>query len=608
MAKQSSSAPVAPSAENIRNHCHGKVWERGRSLAKSRALTGLSRAGNELFGRCAGSYENSYELHARLENGEVTQLSCSCPFEGGGWCKHQVALLLHYSESPDAFRATPSLDEMLGALKRAELQSLIEVLVRAEPKLMKTLAQLYKASRATGANSPADWRANLRDALAGRGAGEGRIMLDLIVKAATQCETKEDWAGASELWCVLLEEIVFAVPHFEEIEDEEPEYGGWDDYHDVEIDTGQEWADAAAAGLERCLDVKTIAPNLREKILKTLWQCYRDALYSDYFGMPEAAFDRVLTEANPALWAEVEAYFVEQLRSERSSLTSADYGREQTLDLLARGLTSRGQAARAHQLLRQYGSYRQQLALRMEERDWEGVEKLALQNDRSYQPEILAVADDLEGAGQHERAERLALHARQPDNPRAFIQAVEWLARFYLRHQNADEAQTQGAALFVKRPDAQSLELWKSAVALGDDWDDWDNRYPRLEKSLDMTPLLRVWLAILDGRAARALELFSLLDKREKSQAEVELARVCASDFPAEAIAIYQRLGEAAVAARSVDNPRTVYQRAAQFWKSAREIHKKSGTMDDWVAYIRAQRETNKRLPALMDELKKAGL
>ena len=598
MAKKSSGAPVAPSEKTIRGACETKVWERGRALNKGRSLNGLIRAGDELFARFLGSQNEPYQLHARLQNGAVTEASCSCPFEGDGWCKHLVALLLRYAQAPDDYQVLPPLSDMIGALERDELNRLVETLVRREPNLLATLALTQSARQRSGTKAPSNLRAALRNALSGQGAGEGRAALEMAVNDATKLEAAHDWAGASETWRVMLEEIVLVQPHFEQLAEgeDESEYGDFWYQHSDEIDFGEAWSDQAVAGLERCLDVKTLAPGLRASLLQTLWQAWLDSENSSYFVLSEEAINRVLEEAAPPLWKEVEAALLERVEKGRSN-------REHILDLLCYGWEKRDQRARANAMLRQYGSYRQQLGLLMEAGDWAAAERLALQNESSHEPSLLAVAGDLERAEQHERALKLALRAQELATAYQMPTATEWLARFYLRHENAADAQIQAAQLFVKRPDAASRKLWKQTVG-----ESWDERYPQLENSPAMTLLLRVQLAIADGRAARALELFASLDEKQKRGVEGALAGLCEAEFPARAIELYRQMGEAQIPMRQYQDARAVYRRTAEFWKRARAIHKKQGTMDEWIAYIRAQRETHKRLPALIDELKKAGL
>lgn len=596
--------------EHIKAQCGAKVWQRGCELASSRSLGGLVRAGDELFGRFAGSLREPYQLHARLREGQVVEASCSCPFEGGGWCKHRVALALRYAAAPNEFNALPAVREIVEALEREPLNVLVESWVRREPQLLSALALAFNTTNAVNAGdagADAGLQVALRGALAGRGADEGRVALEMAVNRATQLESAKDWAGAIQVWRILLEEISLAVPHFEAIitgEDDEDYEGDW--YREVEeIDTGEAWAALAVAGLERCLNVETLAPELRETILRALWQAWIDTHNSDYFALPEEVTDRVLDDAPPALWSEIEAYLLEQVKT---SSRRADYQREYLLGLLAYGLEARGEAARAGHLLRQHGSYRQKLGLLMEEKNYAAAQQLALQNEDAHAPSLLDVAHDLEKAGETERALELAKRARQNASPYRVPLATQWLAQFYMRHNRPADAAREAAALFAARPDAQSLDIWKAAVALDGDWDDWDNRYPRLEKSPAMTAALRVKLAILDGRAARALELWGELSAREQAPFMEDLARVCEADLPAKASELYRQMGENCIAKRGYGDARPHYRAAAAHWKRARELHKKLGTMDDWTAYIRAQRETHKRLPALQDELKKAGL
>ena len=562
---EKTSAPVAPSESAIRTSCGARVFERGQALARARNLKSLTRAGAELFARCAGSYGEPYQLYARLENGAVAQSSCSCPFEGGGWCKHLVALLLRYHRAPTDFRETPPLSEMIGALSREDLNGFLENLMRREPQLLASLTQIYAANSAEDAGEPTDLRARLRGALSGRAAVEGRVALELAVNEATQARAKNDWARACEVWRVMLEELVGAAPHFEEAEDEEPD---WDDYYEVEVDVGQDWVDGAVIGLLDALQ-QELAPPLRAEILQTLWQCWRDAQDCSHLELDEEALDPVLDAATAPLWNEVEAFLLERLRN--PVYARHEYNREAALELLARGWNARGQGERANETLRQYGSYAQRLALLMEEKNYAGAETLALQNEDSHQPNLLAVADEMEGVAQLEIAQRLALRARVTASDYTLAPILDWLARFYLRRQNAGEAQEIAAALFVVRPDVAALQLWKSAIALDGDW---DNRYPRLEKASAMTTPLRLQMAILDGRAPRALELFRLLNDREKSRFSAALARVCEAELPEKAIELYKQLGEAQVAARSNDNPRAGYRIAAEHWKRARELHK----------------------------------
>ena len=607
--KPSAGAPVAPGDAAIQAQCESRVWRRGCDLADSPALSDLMRAGHELFGSCEGSYGEPYQLKVRLEKGALASSSCSCPFEGGGLCKHRVALLLRYAQSPDEFTATPSTGEMIGALKRDELNALLENLVSREPALLPTLVATYEARQSAAQNGEAapDLRLTLRKALSKKGAEPGRVALDLAAKKARDLEAHNSWDEAGEVWRVLLEAIAAAAPRYDALLEVQEE--SYEDYYGEEdelesINTGEEWSDQAVAGLERCLSAETVPPELRERWLRALWQAWQDTNDCTYFLLSQDGIYRVLQAATPALWSEVKATLMQELQSAYS-----DQSREETLTLLSYGLEKHGEEARVVGLVRQYGSYRQRLALLMKEKNYGAAEALALENPGSQTPALLEVASDMEQAGETERALHLAQRAQKPSEftRSPTLAATEWLARFYLRHDRPAQAQREAAAHWRVRPAQGSLELWKFAVSMNGDWDE---SYNDLENAPEMTELLRLQLAILDGRAARALELYKTLERREQPRFTEAVAGVCETDLPDQAVELYQQMGLNTMAQTQVryGNARALYREAAGYWKRARQLHRRLGTLDEWSEFIGDQREQNKRRPAFLDELKQAGL
>ena len=596
-------APVAPDAATLQAQCGAKVWQRGVELKSSRALSDLVRAGNELFGRCGGSEFEPYHLHAQRKEGGAFEAHCSCPFDGGGWCKHLVALFLRYAETPGDFEVTPPIGEIVSALNREELNALVEGWVRRSPELLGALTLNFKLKAgADDDDATQPLRSTLRRALGGSDAEQARPALEIAVNQANRCETKGDWAGAAEIWRALLEETVAAVPRFEAIiEGEDEDDGGWHREYE-EIDTGEVWAELAVVGLNRALE-ETLTPAQSESLLRALWQAWSKARHFSYFGLPEETLDRVLDDAPPALWKEIEADVLRRLQSGNTN----DYQREDLVETLTHGLQQRDQAARAQALLREHGSYRQRLALLMAEKNYAAAQELALRNESAHTPSLLDVATDLDKAGQSELALNLALRAQRRTANYHALPATQWLAQFYIRQKQSAPAQREATALFVARPDAASLQLWKAAVALDGDW---DKLYSELESAPGMTPLARVKLAILDGRAARALELYQTLDKREKPGVIEAVAQVCQADLPERAAELYQQMGERALAQfqQGYGNARAAYASAAGYWKRAHELHRTLGSLDEWSEYIGDLRQQNKRRPAFLDELKKAGL
>jgi uncharacterized Zn finger protein len=93
----------------------------------------------DLRARCEGSAYEPYEVSATLDQHGVENVSCTCPYDWGGACKHSVALLLTYIHEPQAFRVIPPLETLLAKSSRETLIALIGEMVQREPGLMSAV-------------------------------------------------------------------------------------------------------------------------------------------------------------------------------------------------------------------------------------------------------------------------------------------------------------------------------------------------------------------------------------------------------------------------------------------------------------------------------------
>src|SRR5690606_33087908 len=91
-----------------------------RSLASPGRWSGLAHGGGAAWGECQGSAAEPYQVRVDL-NGPA--FKCSCPSRKLP-CKHSLALLLLYVESPNSFEANSPLpawvaEWMAGRARRA---------------------------------------------------------------------------------------------------------------------------------------------------------------------------------------------------------------------------------------------------------------------------------------------------------------------------------------------------------------------------------------------------------------------------------------------------------------------------------------------------------
>ena len=111
-------------------------FERGKSYYRGGAILEPVRQGLELRAQCEGSEDEPYEVSATLEHHGIAEVSCTCPYDWGGACKHVVALLLTYVHEPQAFRVIPPLETLLAKSSREQLIALIGEMAKREPGLL----------------------------------------------------------------------------------------------------------------------------------------------------------------------------------------------------------------------------------------------------------------------------------------------------------------------------------------------------------------------------------------------------------------------------------------------------------------------------------------
>lgn len=123
-------------------------------------------------------------------------------------------------------------------------------------------------------------------------------------------------------------------------------------------------------------------------------------------------------------------------------------------------------------------------------------------------------------------------------------------------------------------------------------------------------------IAVEEGDARRALEMLKMFEAQRESDRmlyysyysyqplRLRVAEVAEKDYLEEAIRLYKREAEALIARRG----RTYYAEAAALLTRVRHLYSRQGQEEEWQKYIARLREEHYRLPALQDELNKAGL
>ncbi|NJL01035.1 MAG: hypothetical protein HC910_10910 [Spirulinaceae cyanobacterium SM2_1_0] len=122
--------------------------ERGDRYYRQGRILKPHRQAGKLWGECYGSelYKTSVTLNA---DGTIAIFDCTCPYDWGGICKHQVALLLAYLHEPQQFQVIAPVETLLEGRSREDLVMLIERMLKRNPELLDLIAAMPASTNRT---------------------------------------------------------------------------------------------------------------------------------------------------------------------------------------------------------------------------------------------------------------------------------------------------------------------------------------------------------------------------------------------------------------------------------------------------------------------------
>lgn len=107
----------------IRALANAKSFARGQEYYREGAVSEVIRRGNRVTAEVEGS--EHYEVTVVLDDGEVDEAHCTCPFDWDGYCKHIVAVLLKLALGSDDVAERPLPAELIRDLDRDDLANLL---------------------------------------------------------------------------------------------------------------------------------------------------------------------------------------------------------------------------------------------------------------------------------------------------------------------------------------------------------------------------------------------------------------------------------------------------------------------------------------------------
>jgi uncharacterized Zn finger protein len=372
----------------IRELATEKSFDRGQQYYRNGAITNPTRQDNRIWADCYGS--ELYQTSATLTASDVGDLHCSCPYDWGGACKHEVALLLTYAHQPEAFHVIPPLRELLANHSRDDLLTLIDRVLQQQPDLLTSLEIAAEVSAPQSAGKPIDtsaYRRQIQRALRGDEMRTIAKALEPALKMAEQLYNAGDNFNAGRFYQILLAEITTSYDG----ELQSIDYNG-----DVAC-----FSQDAAAGLGRCLADATIEPATRQEWLNTFLEGVLEDMNLGGIDFAAGAVEPLIELATDAEWAILEAQIRQAIDRGYSR-----WSRDRLTGLIAARLEHVGQAAAAQEVMLELSSPEQKVFVLLKQGHYDIAIDLAKQHFPTYPGLVIQFADALIAAGEDQKALR----------------------------------------------------------------------------------------------------------------------------------------------------------------------------------------------------------
>jgi uncharacterized Zn finger protein len=566
----------------VRKLASAQSFERAKSYYRNEAILEPVRQGMDLRARCEGSAYEPYKVSATLDQHGVENVSCTCPYDWGGACKHSVALLLTYIHEPQAFRVILPLETLLAKSSRETLIALIGEMVQREPGLMSTveLAAATQPSQQGKSGKPIDasaYRRQARRAMQSESPHRIESELQALCNAAARLAKSGDWLSAGAVYHVALDE---AVQGYDDLVQSMDEDG------DIAI-----IIDELAQGLSACLPQSKADHKTRRQWLETLLEAELTDIEIGGIDLAPSAREAVLEHAIEEEWEWIE----ERVRAEISK--AGDWARSALVRFLAEAWERGGQADEADELIRELGTPEQQAHLLIKEGKIEAARERINKIIVGKPGLVTQFADALVQAGAQQEAVALVL-----ENGSDHWMNRDWLAKYYRTHGTPQEAVEAQQRVFLGTPSVEAFKILRQVSRKAGNWEPVRaSMLNELQSQKNFGAMVEI--ALHEGDVARALELLPSVSGSWQDY-KWDVAHAAEKEHPQAAIALYQELAEGAIAHRG----RSSYQQAVAHLKRAKQLYGRLSANADWQSYFQALRTRYTNLRALQDELQKARL
>ncbi len=575
------------SEDQIRAWTDSRSFSRGQDYARSDAVVNPRIQGTTLKAECWGSADEPYRVEVTLSDGGIVYGVCSCPV--GVQCKHAVAVLLTWVHHPERFREEEDLRAALSGRSQEELVRTILRILDRYPDAAEIAAlplpgesagrpavdsdSIRRQVRNIVGHTPREWGASYAAA-----AEVGQLLLP-----GDEYASAGDWANAAVVYATVADTLL---EDYDQIYEEEGEY--------LAV-VGQ-----CAEGMAGCLS-QTEDPDRRHFLLESLFRIWRWDVNFGGTGTGDSAETAMVSNTTGEEKATLAGWARDLLPSVGTEAFSAQWRTGAigglVLQLEADILDDEAFLRICRETGRTRDLVQRLLALKRTGEATEAARQIA----SDYV--LLNLADLFRAAG-HEGtfAELIRERIGHSRDTRLF----DWLIDHEMTGRRFQAALDLARQLFAI---SSSVEAYRTVRAPALEIGTWDAERTALLSALAQANQhdLRVHIFLDEGEIDLALEALATLKQQARFHSyhtDLAVAKAAEASRPQAAIEIYLDTAGLLIRQRGRGN----YAQAAAYLARVRDLLQKAGQLPRWTALIAQLREENQRLPALRDELDRAGL
>ncbi len=589
--------------QQIRARTSDKVFSRGENYYNQGAITDAIRRGDEIEARCHGSYPEPYRVWAKLDGTDIIDTGCNCEYDWGGDCKHIVALLLTYSNHPEQFQEKQPIEDILRARSQDDLVDLIMRMMQHYPDLKDFIDIAAHSSPADGVPKvPVDTlsiRQQLNTAFNSFDYDDlytyGRYgyyndhpavsKIYDIARIGDQLSAQGDYVAAATVYSTILEE-------FAEMDEEY--------YHDEEGELAMSINDVAHK-LDQCLATPALRDNDDERLasLEALLGVFVWDMDFGGVGVSDQIPDIILKHVQKSDVAHLRS-LVEPARDRKRNSQYGQWSLEAyDTFLLDLDIFNDVDVENVLEQLRENESYLL-LANRLIQlgRIDEAMTVIHEQIRTPY--ERRQALEALTDYGHSDKAQQIAENILAQQYERTL---AAWLLGIYETQDNKEGI----LRLLTQRIEAQpNISDYIKLKSVAEKLNQWETLRPEIIQNLQGHEMTLTRAYMHDGEIESAWQVFATVKSNHYDYISlaISLADASLQAMPQKAISIYKRYAQAYIDDRGRDN----YKKAANLLVKAKQAHSNLGQHEEWEMLINEIREQNRNLPALKDELNKAGL